>query len=287
LARYVRPVKDLASLLASPPSRERALLEVTPFWPALTEPLEMAADRLRLFVLTWDPLEWLPGREPSPWVTATGDGDWCEVVAYLHWDALGHDGPATLADCAARLLAGVASHEALVVSGGYAQLAAAGAAPPLLDDRGASLPGLRLEVVSDGWDPIGLGAIQDLVQEAYGPVDLDRSTVSLAPVQPRRPSCPACADERFGFPADLVEAAESMCPTHDAAAQEVTQRRLRRADLSNPAGWRAMGKASARLGGRDIPGVPLPQRRAATAGRNDPCPCGSGRKYKRCCGVPA
>lgn len=24
--------------------------------------------------------------------------------------------------------------------------------------------------------------------------------------------------------------------------------------------------------------------RAATAGRNDPCPCGSGRKYKKCCG---
>jgi hypothetical protein len=25
------------------------------------------------------------------------------------------------------------------------------------------------------------------------------------------------------------------------------------------------------------------QRKAAKAGRNDPCPCGSGRKYKRCC----
>jgi SEC-C motif-containing protein len=27
-----------------------------------------------------------------------------------------------------------------------------------------------------------------------------------------------------------------------------------------------------------------PARRAATPGRNDPCPCGSGMKYKRCCG---
>jgi uncharacterized protein len=27
-----------------------------------------------------------------------------------------------------------------------------------------------------------------------------------------------------------------------------------------------------------------PGRRAKT-GRNDPCPCGSGRKYKRCCGA--
>ncbi|MDG2764764.1 SEC-C metal-binding domain-containing protein [Vibrio parahaemolyticus] len=21
-------------------------------------------------------------------------------------------------------------------------------------------------------------------------------------------------------------------------------------------------------------------------GRNDPCPCGSGKKYKKCCGAP-
>jgi len=27
-----------------------------------------------------------------------------------------------------------------------------------------------------------------------------------------------------------------------------------------------------------------PARRAEAAGRNDPCPCGSGMKYKRCCG---
>ena len=28
------------------------------------------------------------------------------------------------------------------------------------------------------------------------------------------------------------------------------------------------------------------QRSPAKAGRNDPCPCGSGKKYKRCCGGP-
>jgi len=30
--------------------------------------------------------------------------------------------------------------------------------------------------------------------------------------------------------------------------------------------------------------VPQPLRRESRVGRNDPCPCGSGRKYKRCCG---
>ena len=30
--------------------------------------------------------------------------------------------------------------------------------------------------------------------------------------------------------------------------------------------------------------APPPQRSAAKAGRNDPCPCGSGKKFKKCCG---
>lgn len=29
-----------------------------------------------------------------------------------------------------------------------------------------------------------------------------------------------------------------------------------------------------------------PVRRAPNPGRNEPCPCGSGRKYKKCCGAP-
>lgn len=32
---------------------------------------------------------------------------------------------------------------------------------------------------------------------------------------------------------------------------------------------------------------PEPVRRAPTPGRNDPCPCGSGKKFKKCCGSPA
>lgn len=34
-----------------------------------------------------------------------------------------------------------------------------------------------------------------------------------------------------------------------------------------------------------IPDAPVDQARAGgTPGRNDPCPCGSGKKYKKCCG---
>jgi hypothetical protein len=30
--------------------------------------------------------------------------------------------------------------------------------------------------------------------------------------------------------------------------------------------------------------LPQPRKRTRRIGRNDPCPCGSGRKYKQCCG---
>ena len=35
---------------------------------------------------------------------------------------------------------------------------------------------------------------------------------------------------------------------------------------------------------RENMAAPLPVRAALKTGRNEPCPCGSGRKYKKCCG---
>lgn len=32
------------------------------------------------------------------------------------------------------------------------------------------------------------------------------------------------------------------------------------------------------------PAGPAAQRRGSGPGRNDPCPCGSGKKFKKCCG---
>jgi uncharacterized protein YecA (UPF0149 family) len=37
----------------------------------------------------------------------------------------------------------------------------------------------------------------------------------------------------------------------------------------------------------DFEGSPSPIKAAETPGRNDPCPCGSSKKYKRCCGRQA
>jgi preprotein translocase subunit SecA len=49
--------------------------------------------------------------------------------------------------------------------------------------------------------------------------------------------------------------------------------------------------ASMMAGGSTAPSRPVPSpspvRRQTTVGRNDPCPCGSGKKYKKCCGREA
>jgi hypothetical protein len=36
---------------------------------------------------------------------------------------------------------------------------------------------------------------------------------------------------------------------------------------------------------RDEVKATIAERSARKVGRNDPCPCGSGKKYKRCCGA--
>ena len=37
-------------------------------------------------------------------------------------------------------------------------------------------------------------------------------------------------------------------------------------------------------GGSTEPEQKQPVRKGQKVGRNDPCPCGSGKKYKKCCG---
>jgi SWIM/SEC-C metal-binding protein len=37
---------------------------------------------------------------------------------------------------------------------------------------------------------------------------------------------------------------------------------------------------------RALAGEPSAHRPAPGIGRNDPCPCGSGKKFKKCCAAP-
>ena len=66
--------------------------------------------------------------------------------------------------------------------------------------------------------------------------------------------------------------------------QDVTKL-LITANLAKPVQRQAVAKITGTSGGGDNSVKKQPVRRSADkVGRNDPCPCGSGKKYKKCCG---
>jgi preprotein translocase subunit SecA len=68
-------------------------------------------------------------------------------------------------------------------------------------------------------------------------------------------------------------------PVDEKKAAEEQERRQRRQQM-----MMSQQQASAASGGVDVTQV---KRDAPKVGRNDPCPCGSGKKYKKCHGVNA
>jgi SEC-C motif-containing protein len=288
------PRSDAAlELLAAPPVDGYGLLEFAPHWNGLDGVQAQLAASLRLFVITRDPLDWLADRG-SAWATANADGETLELPVYITHDALQRQMETSagrlevpLGTLAEAALITATQSQGSILSGAYPDLAFQGTIPRLLDHP-AGLGGVgapTIDLWSTAWDPVGLGVVQDLVQDAFGPVDLDRSGVALRPAPAPRPGCPACAGRRFGFPGELTEAQAEMCDAHRSGARTVIASRIERARASNPAGWRAVEKGSARIS--DLPepaGTPLPQRRGTAPRRNGPCPCGSGLKYKHCCG---
>ena len=184
---------------------------------------------------------------------------------------------AVLAGLGRRAIATAATHEDAVTSGRYAELAARGEVPDLLSGKPwTALEEAVITAESPQWDDIGLGAITDFVQQAFGPVNLDRSLVELTVTAAPRPGCPACAGRGLKFPADLADAQDSMCPAHRNEAEGGDQeadragggqqsswmadarRRLRAAVVSAPA-WRPGHQAR---GGRkgSGPARPAPGR---------------------------
>jgi hypothetical protein len=251
--------EEVRQLLAEPPVTEKKLLELGVSWAGLPSRQARMAEWLRLFVITWDPLEWLADR-PDGFATVNVDPGGVELVVYVPvWSVVeqaAEQGGTVLAGLAAMAGSAVvtaAAREAAVASNGGA--GTPWTSPDLLSDRAAGMalgvPEIRL--VSPGWEDIGLGAITDIVQHAFGPVDLDRSEVELAAVSRPRSGCPACAGRRFGFPGDLAEAQAAMCQAHRTGAEAVIRTRLERASASNPDGWAALGRATVRL---ELPHLP-------------------------------
>jgi hypothetical protein len=289
---------DPLALLAEPPTDEFALLELRLDW---RYDLDIHPQKLQLwlrfFVMTDDPLAWIAGRGEA-WAATNVDDEHevLELDVYVLHSALMRELEARENDLGAAaghwaapaMLAGL-RYELVLASGEYFDRALAGALPRLLDGVGGDPGefGKPTIQVRQPWGPFGLGALQDLVQEAFGSVALDRSKVSLDPVDPSYEDCEACKGTSFTFPSGLEDASADFCGAHKAAAKALSAERLARARGSNPAGWRAIDKAAMRINKLREPAFAPqpPRRRGATPSRNDPCPCGSGKKYKRCHGA--
>jgi preprotein translocase subunit SecA len=80
-----------------------------------------------------------------------------------------------------------------------------------------------------------------------------------------------------GGPAELVAAA---APEQRRAAQQVEDftRKIERKKDQEMAQLQFVG-------GEASSAAAQPVLKGAKVGRNDPCPCGSGKKYKKCCGA--
>ena len=142
LARFSDHVR---ALLAKPPLTDTRLLELAASWEGLRPGQARMADALRLFVVTWDPLEWLA---PRPEAVATTNAWPTEIVVYLPVWSLAETArrrdttmAAVLTGLGGRAITTAAAHEDAVTSGRYAELAAHGEVPTLLSGN----PGPALE----------------------------------------------------------------------------------------------------------------------------------------------
>ncbi|MBO7605782.1 MAG: SEC-C domain-containing protein [Elusimicrobiaceae bacterium] len=56
-------------------------------------------------------------------------------------------------------------------------------------------------------------------------------------------------------------------------------------DMNSPSAMRKWAKANQKKIREQEYGTVKPIVKNKEPGRNDPCPCGSGKKYKKCCGA--
>ena len=88
---------------------------------------------------------------------------------------------------------------------------------------------------------------------------------------------------------EFFQTISSMRVQHNPQASALTAASARAQGARPPGMQRMPQPVGAPPPGMDLPEQPKPQpirqRPNANVGRNDPCPCGSGRKYKKCCGA--
>ena len=242
---------DLDGLLAEAPARDKCLVEWRLALPTdLDEALTEAAFHVRLFIVTWDPFEWREQRQPAM-ATVIGRGVEAEAVLYVpFWKTNLGD----LHRWASSMTRVFADQGDLISGGSYGAEAFALRAPGLLSAVAEGpIDGLALTLETEGWVPLGHGAIEDMAAAEFGPLAMDRTSVSLDPLEEPEEGCVACAGGVFAFPAELNGNIPAMCRPHRAVAFGESQERFDAAAAASPDTWEAVEYASELL---DVPHIP-------------------------------
>ena len=251
--------EDVAAALGNPPVEQKAVLDLALHPPGLQGAAARVAERLRVRVLTWDPVGWTEEGDAGPAVTVEGTGSAYSISLFV--GAWSLDAPllgtvtAELTALADSIVRVGALNEASLISGQWDDLEEDGLVPPLLGALrlDAGLPPARVDLVTL-WRSIDEPTIATIVAGRFGPLDLDLSPRALSTLPKPSPGCSACAGERYSVPFELDLARPSMCGPHRAEALAVMARVTRQAEEHNEDAWLVFCHAAADL----LPGLHIP-----------------------------
>ncbi|HTJ75937.1 MAG TPA: SEC-C domain-containing protein [Acidimicrobiales bacterium] len=254
---------DVAGALRVAPAEEKAQLELALQWTDLEGAPARVAERVRVRVLTWDPLGWMGERAAGLAAAVQGSGSGYSITLFVGAWALDHPVTGTVAGDLGALATSIvkvgAVNEAHLVSGDYADLAGENLAAPLLGavalDDTAAAPAVALVA---GWRPIDEPTVLLVVEAELGSIDVDLTPRPLSAPDAPAPGCPACRGDAFSVPFALGHARPAMCPPHRAEALAEMARVTLQAERANPDGWEAFCHAAADL--LPAPHIPYPIR---------------------------
>ncbi len=117
-----------------------------------------------------------------------------------------------------------------------------------------------------------------------------RSKKPLQTSQPEEPAKPKTLEERLeeekqNLPSSVKNMIDKDPSLKERFIKVAKQMEEEGVDMSSPLAMRKWAKANMKRIREQEYGTVKPIIKTKEPGRNDPCPCGSGKKYKKCCGA--
>ena len=108
--------------------------------------------------------------------------------------------------------------------------------------------------------------------------------------KPKEPAKPLTIEERLeeekkNLPSAIKNMIDKDTSLKDRFIKVAKQMEADGVDMSSPSAMRKWAKANQKKIREQEYGTVKPIVKGKEPGRNDPCPCGSGKKYKKCCGA--